>query len=145
MSSKTGFVRFRKYFIQMKEGKTFAIKKDEDLINYQAYKTWLIAMLSKNKEEITDYTMQMAKVIQSYRNGGKGNSRITLIDKNLFETKSKKEFLEHLTTIVSDADETNLEDIKQLKNEIHLMTNEEFVYFSTLLKFDYTYLQRKTN
>ncbi|MFC4872207.1 hypothetical protein [Negadavirga shengliensis] len=128
----------------MKEGKTFTIKKEEDLINYQAYKTWLIAMLSKNKEEITDYTMQMAKIIQTYRNGGKGMSRVTLVDKNLFDTKSKKEFLEHLTAMVSDADETHLEDIKSLKNEIHLMTNEEFVYFSTLLKFDYTYLQRKT-
>ena len=128
----------------MKEGKTFSIKKDEDIIIYQAYKTWLIAMLSKNKEEITDYTMQMAKVIQSYRNGGKGMSRITLVDKHLFDTKSKREFLEHLTSILADADEAHLEEIKQLKNEIHLMTNDEFVYFSTLLKFDFTFLQRKT-
>lgn len=128
----------------MKEGKTFSIKKDEDIIIYQAYKTWLLAMLSKNKEEITDYTMQMAKVIQSYRNGGKGMSRITLVDKHLFETKSKREFLEHLTSILTDADDAHLEEIKQLKNEIHLMTNEEFVYFSTLLKFDFTFLQRKT-
>lgn len=127
----------------IKEGKTFTINKDEDIINYQAFKTWLVAMLSKNKEEIADYTMQVAKVIQSYRNGGKGMSRITLVDKNLFETKSKKEFLEHLTTIVGDAEDMHLEEIKQLKNEIHLMTNEEFVYFSTLLKFDFTYLQRK--
>lgn len=128
----------------MQQGKSLSFKKDEDLINYQAYKTWLIAMLSKNKEEITDYTMKMAKVILGYRNAGKGNSRITLVDKNLFETKSKKDFLEHLTTIVSDASEDQLDEIKQLKNEIHLMTNEEFIYFSTLLKFDYTFLQRKT-
>lgn len=128
----------------IKEGKTFSFKKDEDIIIYQAYKTWLLAMLSKNKEEITDYTMQMAKVIQSYRNGGKGMSRITLVDKHLFDTKSKREFLEHLTSILADADEAHLEEIKQLKNEIHLMTNEEFVYFSTLLKFDFTFLQRKT-
>jgi hypothetical protein len=129
----------------MKEGKTFSIKKEDDLINYHAYKTWLIAMLSRNKEQITDYTIQMAEVILAYRNGGKGMSRVTLIDKNLLETKSKREFLEHLTTIVSDADQSHLEDIKNMKNEVHLMTNEEFGYFSTLLKFDYTYLQRKIN
>jgi hypothetical protein len=127
----------------MRDGKSLSFKKDEDVINYQAYKTWLVAMLSRNKDEITDYTLKMAKVILEYRNGGKGNSRITLVDKNLFDTKSKKEFLEHLTTIVADANEDHIEDIKGLKNEIHLMTNEEFVYFSTLLKFDYTYLQRK--
>lgn len=102
-------------------------------------------MLSKNKEEVKDYTMKMAKILLDYRNGSKGKSRITLVDKNLFDTKSKKDFLEHLTTIVSDASADQLEEIKQLKNEIHLMTNEEFVYFSTLLKFDYTYLQRKSN
>lgn len=128
----------------MQKKKNLSLKKDEDLINYQAYKTWLIAMLSKNKEQITDYTMRMAQIIQEYRNGGKGNARITLVDKNLFDTKSKKEFLDHLTKMVSDASEDHLEEIKQLKNEIHLMTNEEFIYFSTLLKFDYTFLQRKT-
>jgi len=128
----------------MQEGKTLSFKKDEDLINYQAYKTWLTAMLSKNKEQITDYTMKMAQLIQEYRNGGKGNTRITLVDKNLFDTKSKREFLEHLTTVVSDAAEGHLEEIKQLRNKIHLMTNEEFIYFSTLLKFDYMFLQRKT-
>lgn len=129
----------------MKEGKTFSIKNDEDVINYQAYKTWLIAMLSKNKEEIRDYTPEVAKVILKYRNTGKGNSRITLVDKNLFETKSKKEFISHLIEIVVDIDESDLETIKQLKNDVDLMTNEEFAYFSTLLKFDYTFLQRKNN
>lgn len=129
----------------MQEGKNLSFKKEEDIINYQAYKTWLIAMLSKNKDEITDYTMKMAKIILEYRNSGKGNSRITLVDKNLLDTKSKKEFLEHLTTMVSDAPDDQLEELKQLKNEVHLMTNEEFIYFSTLLKFDFTYLQRKTN
>lgn len=128
----------------MQEGKNLSFKNDEDLINYQAYKTWLTAMLSKNKEQITDYTMKVAQVILEYRNGGKGNARVTLVDKNLFDTKSKKEFLEHLTSMVSDASEGQLEEIKQLKNEIHLMTNEEFIYFRTLLKFDYTFLQRKT-
>lgn len=126
-------------------GKRLTLRSDDDINNYKAYKTWLIAMLSKNKEEVKDYTMKMAKILLDYRNGSKGKSRITLVDKNLFDTKSKKDFLEHLTTIVSDASADQLEEIKQLKNEIHLMTNEEFVYFSTLLKFDYTYLQRKSN
>lgn len=128
----------------LKAGKDIAFKKDEDIINYHAYKTWLIAMLSKNKEEITDYTLEVAEVILAYRNSGKGNSRKTLVE-NLFDTKSKRDFLGHLTTIISDATEVQLDKIKQLKNEIHLMTHEEFTYFITLLKFDYTYLQRKTN
>jgi hypothetical protein len=129
----------------MKETKSFTINNEEDLITYQAYKTWLIAMLSKNKEEIKDYTLQTARTLLAFRNGGKGMSRITLVEKNLLETKSKKEFLEHLTTMVADADLIQLDDLKNLKDEIHLMTNEEFTYFATLLKFDYNYLQRKAN
>lgn len=129
----------------MREGKNISFKKEEDVINYQSYKTWLVAMLSLNKEEITDYTMEIAEVILKYRNGGKGNSRITLVDRNLFETKSKREFLEHLTTVISDTEVAHLDDFKKLKDEVHMMTNEEFIYFRTLLKFDYSYLQRKIN
>ncbi|MBL0025289.1 MAG: hypothetical protein IPO98_09920 [Saprospiraceae bacterium] len=38
----------------------------------------------------------------------------------------------------------DLSQIKNLKDEIHLMTNEEFGYFSTLLKFDYAYLEKQS-
>jgi hypothetical protein len=129
----------------MTDNKRLSFKNDEDLIHYQAYKTWLVAMLTRNKEEIQDYTPVLAEIILKYRNSGKGNSRITLVDKELFETRSKKDFINHLVSMISDIDKNDLETIKQLKNDVHLMTNEEFVYFSTLLKFDYTFLKRKTD
>lgn len=128
----------------MKEGKTFSIKKEEDLINYQAYKTWLIAMLSKNKEEITDYTMELAKTIQKYRAGGSKLDRKTLIEKELFASPSKKGFIEALTKMVKDLDGEDLVAIKRLKDEVHLMTNEEYGYFSTLLKFDYAFVEKQS-
>lgn len=124
--------------------KNISIKTDEDKLNYQSYKTWLIAMLSKNKEEIKDYTLSIASILFTYRNSGKGMSRITLIEKELLEAKSKKVFLDSLTSVVQDAEEIFLEDLKNLRDEIHLMTNEEFGYFLTLLKFDYIYNQRKS-
>ena len=46
--------------------------------------------------------------------------------------------------MVKDLNEIDLERVKQLKDEIHLMTNEEFGYFSTLLKFDYAFLEKKS-
>ncbi len=127
----------------MNEGKNLSFKKDDDKINYYVYKTWLIAMLNRNKEEITEYTIELAETILRYRNSGKGNSRMTLI-KELFETKSKKGFIEHLTSMVKDLDSADLMVIKALKDEVHLMTNEEFGYFSTLLKFDYAFLEKQS-
>lgn len=128
----------------MYEDKNLSFKKEEDTINYQSYKTWLVAMLSKNKEEITDYTSNIAEVLLKYRNTGKGNTRITLIEKELFQTKSKRGFLELLTSVIEDAEVEYLDDLKGLRDEIHLMTNEEFGYFITLLKFDYVFIQRKS-
>ncbi len=127
----------------MKEGKNLSFKNEDDKINYYVFKTWLIAMLSKNKEEVTDYTLELARSILRYRNSGTKNDRKTLVE-GLFESKSKKGFIEHLTTMIKDLEPDDLVIIKNLKDEIHLMTNEEFGYFSTLLKFDYAFLEKQS-
>lgn len=128
----------------MTEDKNLIFKKEEDTINYQAYKTWLVAMLTRNKEEVTDYTPRLAEVILRYRNTGKGMSRITLVEKEMFASKSKRGFIESLTLMIPDLEDEDLESLKTLKDEVHLMTNEEFGYFLTLLKFDYAYQQKKS-
>jgi hypothetical protein len=128
----------------MNESKNLSFKKDDDKTNYYVYKTWLIAMLNKNKEEITEYTIELAETILRYRNGSKKNDRKNLVEKELFETKSKKGFIEHLTSMIKDLDAIDLKTIKTLKDEVHSMTNEEFGYFSTLLKFDYAFLEKQS-
>jgi hypothetical protein len=128
----------------MTEEKNITFKKEEDTINYQAYKTWLVAMLTRNKEEITDYTLELAKTIQKYRAGGTKLDRKTLIEKELFASPSKKGFIEALTKMVKDLEGEELVAIKNLKDEVHLMTNEEYGYFSTLLKFDYAFVEKQS-
>lgn len=128
----------------MGEDKNISFKKEEDTLNYYAYKTWLVAMLSKNKEEITDYTLELAETILRYRNGSKGMERPTLINKELFASKTKRGFIEALTVMIKDLESSDLEKIKNLKDELHLMTNEEFGYFCTLLKFDYAFVDKKS-
>lgn len=127
----------------MYQEKSISLKKNEDLIHYQSYKTWLVAMLSKNKKEITDYTLDIATMLLKYKTAGKGNQRMTLIDKELFQTKSKSDFLDSLIAVIQDAESDYIDDLRNLRNEIHLMTNEEFKYFFVLLKFDYVFIQRK--
>ncbi|WP_026969631.1 hypothetical protein [Algoriphagus terrigena] len=128
----------------MTEEKNLTFKKEEDTINYQAYKTWLVAMLTRNKEEITDYTLELAKTIQKYRSEGTKLDRKTLIEKELFASTSKRGFIEALTKMVKDLEGKDLAAIKSLKDEVHLMTNEEYGYFATLLKFDYAYIDKNS-
>jgi hypothetical protein len=100
-------------------------------------------MLSKNKEEIIDYTLELAKTISKYRTGATGTERKNLIEKNLLGAKSKREFIDALTTMVKGIDDESLNTLKELKDEVHLMTNEEFGYFGTLLKFDYAFVEKE--
>ncbi|MGV8879299.1 MAG: hypothetical protein ACOH2A_09730 [Sphingobacteriaceae bacterium] len=127
----------------MGESKNLTFKNEEDKINYYVFKTWLIAMLSKNKEEVIEYTLELAKTILKYRTSGVKNDRKTLVD-GLFEAKGKRGFIESLTIMLKDLDTIDLAIIKNLKDEVHLMTNEEFGYFSTLLKFDYAFLEKQS-
>ena len=126
------------------ESKNISFSKDEDTLNYYAYKTWLIAMLAKNKEEITEYTLDLAETILRYRNQGTKTDRKNLIEKDLFGSKTKRGFIDALTEMVKDLEEKDLDSIKNLKDEVHLMTNEEFGYFCTLLKFDYAFKEKKS-
>ena len=128
----------------MGESKNLSFTKPEDTFNYYAYKTWLIAMLTKNKDEINEYTLELAETILRYRNNSKGTERPNLINKELFSSKTKRGFIDALTTIVKDIESDDLEILKNLKDEVHLMTNEEFGYFCTLLKFDYAFLEKKS-
>ena len=101
-------------------------------------------MLAKNKEEITEYTLDLAETILRYRNQGTKNDRKNLIEKDLFGSKTKRGFIDALTEMVKDLEEKDLDSIKNLKDEVHLMTNEEFGYFCTLLKFDYAFKEKKS-
>lgn len=133
----------------MEESRNIPFSKDEEkrkeqILIYQSYKTWLIAMISKNKEQITDYTLELAKLILRYRKNAKGTTGKNLIEKDLFGAKSKRGFIEALTEMISILEGSDLDALKKLKDEVHLMTNEEFSYFSTLLKFDYAFEEKQS-
>lgn len=100
-------------------------------------------MITKNKEEMSDYTQQVAKALYEYRKADKkGSTKKANIVKNLFAAKSKKGFLNTLTEIISDESTNDLEIYKELRDRIHFMNHEDFGYFVVLLKFDYAYQER---
>ncbi|MFP4557484.1 MAG: hypothetical protein ACLFNU_11495 [Bacteroidales bacterium] len=127
-----------------------AEKKDYEnkIIPFRIYKTWLLAMITKNKEEMSDYTREVAKAIYEYRVATQkdkaGSTKVANTIKSLLASKSKRNFIEGLTEIISD-DKFNklaLPVFNELRDRAHLMNNEDFGYFVVLLKFDYAYQER---
>jgi len=126
--------------------KNAAEQKDyENLITFRTYKTWLLAMITKNKEESLKYTAEVAEALHEYKEGTKNRDRINLIQSELLAAKNKKPFLDALTTLIKDVDASKLEMFKSLRDKVHLMTAEDFGYFVVLLKFDYAYAERERN
>lgn len=117
-------------------------KDDEKLILFRTFKTWLVAMLTKNKEEMLDYTSKIAKALHAYRSQGSGTGHKNLIEKELLTAGTRKKFIDTLVRMVTDIDPGHLKTIQDLKKRVHLMTPEDFGYFAVLLRFDYAYEER---
>ncbi|MFI3263251.1 MAG: hypothetical protein R3Y26_10155 [Rikenellaceae bacterium] len=120
-------------------------KIELETITYRTYKTWLLAMITKNKEESLEYSLEIAGALHSYRNNAKKTDRINLIKNDILGTKSKKVFLDALTKVVEDlrsdgVEKSIIEQFKQLRDRVYLMNNEDFGYFVVLLKFDFSYI-----
>lgn len=122
-------------------------KDNLNLITFQTYKTWLIAMITKNKEELLDYTSDIAKALVKYREGARGTERKNLLEKKLFATTKKRDFLKALNDIVTDSsvEKDIIEQMKELRDRVFLMNDEDFSYLALLLKFDYAYQERISN
>lgn len=120
-------------------------KQYGELITFRTYKIWLITMITKNKEEVLDYTSGIAKKLSEFRaiDKEKGSTKKGNLLNELFKSANKKMFLSNLTEILKLEKDDKKEYIKELRDRVHLMNNEDFGYFATLLKFDYAYQQKE--
>ncbi len=119
-------------------------KQYEELITFRTYKIWLITMITKNKEEVLDYTSEIAKKLSEFRSSDKkGSAKYGNLINELFKSSNKKLFLSNLTEILKLERDDKKEYLKELRDRVHLMNGEDFGYFVTLLKFDYAYQQKE--
>jgi len=115
-------------------------KQSQEIITFKAYKAWMVAMVTKNKEEVLDYTSNIAKQMSAFCLSDKQGSRkrVNLLNE-LFKSSNKKIFLSNLIEILKLEKDENVEYLKELRDRVHLMNSDDFGYFATLLKFDYAY------
>lgn len=130
--------KLKKYFTDNQP----AFKKQEEIPLYHVFKTWLVTMLSKNKEELLDHTSNIAKKLIRYRKASNKTDRKNLVENELFEAKQQRGFLDGLTEMIKTVHEEDRSFFKTLRDDVYLMTPEEYGYFVALLKFDYYYEDR---
>jgi hypothetical protein len=119
-------------------------KEYENLISFRTYKTWLLAMITKNKQEDLHYSEEVAIALKKFRADAKKRDRANLIEKELLQAKTKKQFLDGLASLIKDVEPELLETVKVLRDKVHLMNAEDFGYFVVLLKFDYAYQEKNS-
>lgn len=127
--------------------RTKAVDKDRaQLTQFYAFKTWIIAMLNRNKQEVSDLSRNFAQTLVAYRNRARKLDRKTTIEKHLLGATNQRAFLEGLSKISNDdsVEADTLKAANEMRDAAHFTSASDFGYFVTLLKFDYAYAERNS-
>jgi len=112
---------------------------EEQRITFNTYLIWIIAML--NNEKLWDTSREIALQLISYKAGAEKArmNRKTNVE-NLLSSTTSKQFLLNLIPIIEEEKEVrNFEEMGKL---VHLMPNDNFLYFNTLIRFQYAILNK---
>ena len=116
---------------------------EEQIINYNTYITWVLAML--DNEKLWELAGEIAENLIAFV---KSDEKITSTKRTnainqVLEVKNKKQFLETLIPIIEKAEDKN--PFIQLGYEVNKMVSDNFPYFHTLIRFRYAEKNNKTN
>lgn len=127
----------------IEKGKVPKIKKsEEEIINYNTYKIWIMAML--NNEDLWANAQEFARELQLFvkKDKPKSTKRKNQVDLVLASI-NKKQFFASITEIVKEAENSGkIEDVAKV---IHLMPNDNVPYFLTLIRFHYATMDNKAS
>lgn len=112
---------------------------EEQIINYNVYKIWILAML--NSESLWDLSLQLAKLLNA--NSHDGEKSISTKRKNLvervLEACSKKQFVSAVAELAPCVEDKV--GLRSIVKEVNEMPNDNVPYFLTLMKFQYVTMQ----
>ncbi len=128
---------------------TFDFSKGNELNNQKndnlsIYKLWIIAML--NKKELLDLSREFAQLLYnsvSKRQNAEGRAKSTQKQfvKDIFDSKTSKQFVENITNLVED-EVIDSSILRRMAEEAILMPRDNFPLFITLIKFEYSILNK---
>jgi hypothetical protein len=113
----------------------------EKTINYNTYQIWLLSML--NNEQLWEKAQKIAVALNSYSMSDKNAKKVKSQDvSNLLASVNKKQFIEALTIIVRE--DQNTDQLSEIAELIHIMPIDNVPYFLTLIRFQYAVVNKKS-
>jgi len=118
-------------------------KYNEQIINFQIFKTWITAMLN-NKKELNALAEQVAQALIDFEvknrtsESGRGKATYTRLSEDVKASKSLREFVEKLTELMSKYKE-GAEVFKKVKDTVLELPSDLFPLFITLIRFEYQF------
>lgn len=112
-----------------------APKNEEEQININVYKIWILAML--NNEELWEKSLELAEMLKDAsfdKDKSISTKRKNLVEQLLNATK-KMQFIAMATEVIPFVNEK--ENFIEMVREINRMSDENVPYFLTLLRFQY--------
>lgn len=112
-----------------------APKNEEEQININVYKIWILAML--NNEELWEKSLELAEMLKDAsfdKDKSISTKRKNLVEQLLNATK-KMQFIAMATEVIPFVNEK--ETFIEMVREINRMSDENVPYFLTLLRFQY--------
>ena len=123
-----------KDFIENKK-KPKVPKNEEETININVYKIWILAML--NNEELWDKSQDLAELLNAAsidKDKAISTKRKNLVE-NVLDATNKKQFIAAATEIASFV--ADCDKFKEIVKEIHGMPTDNVPYFLTLVRFQF--------
>lgn len=114
-------------------------KKEEQILSFNTYKIWLLAMLKD--ESLWDKAERMAQLLYDYS----ANVKKAKADKSrkvdeVLKSTNKKQFLESLAQIVSDFDDRT--ELYEAGKRVDQLPADNVPYYLTLIRFNYTVINK---
>ena len=128
-------------FIEGKKTPAYTEGDAAKTLYFQIQETWIIAMLN-NKDLITK-AEALAQALSGAAVDKQAKVANTRKVEEVLSSKSRREFIEGLTTVIQTGDGANTELFNEAVEEVINMPTENVPLFLTLLRFKYAYLSRK--
>lgn len=108
--------------------------KEEQIIKFQTYQIWLLAML--NNEQLWDLSHDFAMLMEDYaKSGAKGKTDYRRKAESVISSKNKKDFVENITSIISEV--SDVDKFMEFVGTVNKMPTDNVPYLLTLVRLHY--------
>lgn len=116
-------------------------KNEEQQINYNVYKIWILAML--NNDELWDKSQELASLLMqaSVDKNKKISTKSGNLVNEVLTAVNKKQFVTAVTDILPLVSDATM--LTELVKEVHQMPNDNVPYFLSLVRFQFASLEKQ--